>query len=176
MTKQQSLERIIRDTWNEDDIVDAWNEMLKSEKREKEQIYSTEYFTQWVRDWINEGHNAIYLADMINEGYFNSEYNWFWTEDDCHALRGCESIDDYICPIDEHILAGWIVENGDVSTYEVDNEELIEDFLDEYFAGDDDARAIVEDMKDTDFLMEDWDDIASEVKVMLARADKEEDD
>lgn len=174
MTKQESVARIIRETWNETDIVDAWNEMLKSGNREKEQIYSMDYFTQWVRDWLNEGNDARYLADMINEGYINSEYDWFWLEG--NALRGCEYIDDYGCPIDENLLAGWIVENGDSSTYEVDNEELIEDFFDEYFAGDDDAMEIVEDMKETDFLMEDWNDIASEVKIRLARTDREEEE
>lgn len=116
--------------------------------------------------------SSVDLADVLehpskydrNDRYFIFAGKFLFSFCDPH---------EYCAPSDFAALTTWLVENGDAGLGFIDLDDYLEKaFINEHFKEDaDDAKAIIDELsKDEpiDFLMEDWQDIATNVFVNLA--------
>lgn len=165
MSKINSVIEIFNYSTSMDDIVKVWNDYCK-EFNWDDQIYpNNEYMLDDLFSSVWEfARSASYGDYHLNQKYmaFNGYGN----------LVTFNTINDDNCPIDVDALANYLIENGD--TYNIiDDDELKNSFLDEYFPNAEDcfkAEEIVEKLDESifdepiNYLTDDWDKIAEAIK------------
>ena len=157
MNKIDAIIDIIKSNWSTNELVNAWN--LRCEKKE--------YMDEFIEDMsffdeIFQNLSPLEIVDKVRGCNFR-------TEDDYFAFNGYGNpesfsyVEDYSrFSYDE--LAEYLIDNGDSLTKEVDSDELLAYFVEEYFDDDDNVRDILstiieEGDEPFDLLMDDWDDL-----------------
>ena len=157
MNKIDAIIDIIKSNWSTNELVNAWN--LRCEKKE--------YMDEFIEDMsffdeIFQNLSPLEIIDKVRGCNFR-------TEDDYFAFNGYGNpesfsyVEDYSrFSYDE--LAEYLIDNGDSLTKEVDSDELLAYFVEEYFDDDDNVRDILstiieEGDEPFDLLMDDWDDL-----------------
>lgn len=165
MNKIDAIIDIIKSNWSTDELVNAWN--LRCEKKE--------YMDEFIEDMsffdeIFQNLSPLEIVDKVRGCNFR-------TEDDYFAFNGYGNpesfsyIEDYSrFSYDE--LAEYLADNGDSLTKKVDNDELLDYFVEEYFDDDDNVRDILstiieEGDEPFDLLMDDWDDLFEAFKNII---------
>ena len=165
MNKIDAIIDIIKSNWSTNELVNAWN--LRCEKKE--------YMDEFIEDMsffdeIFQGLSPLEIIDKVRGCNFR-------TEDDYFAFNGYGNpesfsyVEDYSrFSYDE--LAEYLADNGDSLTKEVDSDELLAYFVEEYFDDDDNVRDILstiieEGDEPFDLLMDDWDDLFEAFKNII---------
>ena len=165
MNKIDAIIDIIKTYWSNKELVDAWN--LRCEKKE--------YMDEFIEDMsffdeIFQNLSPLEIIDKVRGCNFR-------TEDDYFAFNGYGNpesfsyVEDYSrFSYDE--LAEYLIDNGDSLTKEVDSDELLAYFVEEYFDDDDNVRDILstiieEGDEPFDLLMDDWDDLFEAFKNII---------
>ena len=165
MDKIDAIIDIIKSNWSTDELVNAWN--LRCEKKE--------YMDEFIEDMsffdeIFQNLSPLEIIDKVRGCNFR-------TEDDYFAFNGYGNpesfsyVEDYSrFSYDE--LAEYLADNGDSLTKEVDSDELLAYFVEEYFDDDDNVRDILstiieEGDEPFDLLMDDWDDLFEAFKNII---------
>ena len=165
MNKIDAIIDIIKSNWSTNELVNAWN--LRCEKKE--------YMDEFIEDMsffdeIFQGLSPLEIIDKVRGCNFR-------TEDDYFAFNGYGNpesfsyVEDYSrFSYDE--LAEYLIDNGDSLTKEVDSDELLAYFVEEYFDDDDNVRDILstiieEGDEPFDLLMDDWDDLFEAFKNII---------
>ena len=165
MNKIDAIIDIIKSNWSTNELVNAWN--LRCEKKE--------YMDEFIEDMsffdeIFQGLSPLEIIDKVRGCNFR-------TEDDYFAFNGYGNpesfsyVEDYSrFSYDE--LAEYLADNGDSLTKEVDSDELLAYFVEEYFDDDDNVRdilsTIIEECDEPfDLLMDDWDDLFEAFKNII---------
>ena len=165
MDKIDAIIDIIKSNWSTNELVNAWN--LRCEKKE--------YMDEFIEDMsffdeIFQGLSPLEIVDKVRGCNFR-------TEDDYFAFNGYGNpesfsyVEDYSrFSYDE--LAEYLADNGDSLTKEVDSDELLAYFVEEYFDDDDNVRDILstiieEGDEPFDLLMDDWDDLFEAFKNII---------
>ena len=165
MDKIDAIIDIIKSNWSTNELVNAWN--LRCEKKE--------YMDEFIEDMsffdeIFQGLSPLEIVDKVRGCNFR-------TEDDYFAFNGYGNpesfsyVEDYSrFSYDE--LAEYLIDNGDSLTKEVDSDELLAYFVEEYFDDDDNVRDILstiieEGDEPFDLLMDDWDDLFEAFKNII---------
>ena len=165
MDKIDAIIDIIKSNWSTNELVNAWN--LRCEKKE--------YMDEFIEDMsffdeIFQGLSPLEIIDKVRGCNFR-------TEDDYFAFNGYGNpesfsyVEDYSrFSYDE--LAEYLADNGDSLTKEVDSDELLAYFVEEYFDDDDNVRDILstiieEGDEPFDLLMDDWDDLFEAFKNII---------
>ena len=165
MDKIDAIIDIIKSNWSTNELVNAWN--LRCEKKE--------YMDEFIEDMsffdeIFQGLSPLEIIDKVRGCNFR-------TEDDYFAFNGYGNpesfsyVEDYSrFSYDE--LAEYLADNGDSLTKEVDSDELLAYFVEEYFDDDDNVRdilsTIIEECDEPfDLLMDDWDDLFEAFKNII---------
>ena len=165
MDKIDAIIDIIKSNWSTNELVNAWN--LRCEKKE--------YMDEFIEDMsffdeIFQGLSPLEIIDKVRGCNFR-------TEDDYFAFNGYGNpesfsyVEDYSrFSYDE--LAEYLIDNGDSLTKEVDSDELLAYFVEEYFDDDDNVRDILstiieEGDEPFDLLMDDWDDLFEAFKNII---------
>ena len=165
MDKIDAIIDIIKSNWSTDELVNAWN--LRCEKKE--------YMDEFIEDMsffdeIFQNLSPLEIVDKVRGCNFR-------TEDDYFAFNGYGNpesfsyVEDYSrFSYDE--LAEYLADNGDSLTKEVDSDELLAYFVEEYFDDDDNVRDILstiieEGDEPFDLLMDDWDDLFEAFKNII---------
>ena len=165
MDKIDAIIDIIKSNWSTNELVNAWN--LRCEKKE--------YMDEFIEDMsffdeIFQGLSPLEIIDKVRGCNFR-------TEDDYFAFNGYGNpesfsyVEDYSRFGDEE-LAEYLADNGDSLTKEVDSDELLAYFVEEYFDDDDNVRDILstiieEGDEPFDLLMDDWDDLFEAFKNII---------
>lgn len=165
MDKIDAIIDIIKSNWSTNELVNAWN--LRCEKKE--------YMDEFIEDMsffdeIFQNLSPLEIIDKVRGCNFR-------TEDDYFAFNGYGNpesfsyVEDYSrFSYDE--LAEYLIDNGDSLTKEVDSDELLAYFVEEYFDDDDNVRDILstiieEGDEPFDLLMDDWDDLFEAFKNII---------
>ena len=165
MDKIDAIIDIIKSNWSTNELVNAWN--LRCEKKE--------YMDEFIEDMsffdeIFQNLSPLEIIDKVRGCNFR-------TEDDYFAFNGYGNpesfsyVEDYSrFSYDE--LAEYLADNGDSLTKEVDSDELLAYFVEEYFDDDDNVRDILstiieEGDEPFDLLMDDWDDLFEAFKNII---------
>ena len=165
MDKIDAIIDIIKSNWSTNELVNAWN--LRCEKKE--------YMDEFIEDMsffdeIFQNLSPLEIVDKVRGCNFR-------TEDDYFAFNGYGNpesfsyVEDYSrFSYDE--LAEYLADNGDSLTKEVDSDELLAYFVEEYFDDDDNVRDILstiieEGDEPFDLLMDDWDDLFEAFKNII---------
>ena len=165
MNKIDAIIDIIKSNWSTNELVNAWN--LRCEKKE--------YMDEFIEDMsffdeIFQNLSPLEIVDKVRGCNFR-------TEDDYFAFNGYGNpesfsyVEDYSrFSYDE--LAEYLIDNGDSLTKEVDSDELLAYFVEEYFDDDDNVRDILstiieEGDEPFDLLMDDWDDLFEAFKNII---------
>ena len=165
MNKIDAIIDIIKSNWSTNELVNAWN--LRCEKKE--------YMDEFIEDMsffdeIFQNLSPLEIIDKVRGCNFR-------TEDDYFAFNGYGNpesfsyVEDYSrFSYDE--LAEYLIDNGDSLTKEVDSDELLAYFVEEYFDDDDNVRDILstiieEGDEPFDLLMDDWDDLFEAFKNII---------
>lgn len=165
MDKIDAIIDIIKSNWSTNELVNAWN--LRCEKKE--------YMDEFIEDMsffdeIFQNLSPLEIVDKVRGCNFR-------TEDDYFAFNGYGNpesfsyVEDYSrFSYDE--LAEYLIDNGDSLTKEVDSDELLAYFVEEYFDDDDNVRDILstiieEGDEPFDLLMDDWDDLFEAFKNII---------
>lgn len=134
-----------------------------TKKESLKRIIKSFEFDEVVRFWNNYsqefagGEDDIY--DYEDKYFYINHYGNLFSFND---------INDGCCPIKLDKLADYLIENGD-SMFPIDDDDLIDDFLGEYFHDTDEcdrARRIIEDLgqyEPMDFLMDEWDNLNKDI-------------
>ena len=165
MDKIQAIVDIIKTYWSNKELVDAWN--LRCEKKE--------YMDEFIEDMsffdeIFQNLSPLEIVDKVRGCNFR-------TEDDYFAFNGYGNpesfsyVEDY-SRFSYEELAEYLADNGDSLTKEVDSDELLAYFVEEYFDDDDNVRDILstvieEGDEPFDLLMDDWDDLFEAFKNII---------
>ena len=165
MDKIDAIIDIIKSNWSTNELVNAWN--LRCEKKE--------YMDEFIEDMsffdeIFQGLSPLEIVDKVRGCNFR-------TEDDYFAFNGYGNpesfsyIEDY-SRFSYEELAEYLIDNGDSLTKEVDSDELLAYFVEEYFDDDDNVRDILstiieEGDEPFDLLMDDWDDLFEAFKNII---------
>ena len=165
MAKIQAIIDIIKTNWSTDELVNAWN--LRCEKKG----YMDEFIENMSSfDEMFQNLSPLEIIDKVRGCNFR-------TEDDYFAFNGYGNpesfsyVEDYSrFSYDE--LAEYLIDNGDSLTKEVDSDELLAYFVEEYFDDDDNVRDILstiieEGDEPFDLLMDDWDDLFEAFKNII---------
>ena len=165
MNKIDAIIDIIKSNWSTDELVDAWN--LRCEKKG----YMDEFIENMSSfDEMFQNLSPLEIIDKVRGCDF-------CTGDDYFAFNGYGNpesfsyIEDYSrFSYDE--LAEYLADNGDSLTKEVDSDELLAYFVEEYFDDDDNVRDILstiieEGDEPFDLLMDDWDDLFEAFKNII---------
>ena len=165
MNKIDAIIDIIKSNWSTDELVDAWN--LRCEKKG----YMDEFIENMSSfDEMFQNLSPLEIIDKVRGCNFR-------TEDDYFAFNGYGNpesfsyVEDYSrFSYDE--LAEYLADNGDSLTKEVDSDELLAYFVEEYFDDDDNVRDILstiieEGDEPFDLLMDDWDDLFEAFKNII---------
>lgn len=165
MNKIDAIVDIIKTYWSNKELVDAWN--LRCEKKE--------YMDEFIEDMsffdeIFQNLSPLEIVDKVRGCNFR-------TEDDYFAFNGYGNpesfsyVEDY-SRFSYEELAEYLADNGDSLTKEVDSDELLAYFVEEYFDDDDNVRDILstiieEGDEPFDLLMDDWDDLFEAFKNII---------
>lgn len=178
MGKRMAVKDIIEKNWYDDGIVEAWNRLCEKNNDPDSMVNSMEDFEEFAEGVVSRNGIAR-LLNMVKFGNFDIDNEWWWL----NGYGNLHSTDDILncsrSPIDLGEIADFLIEEGDSRLPEVDTDELLDAFIGDYFAGDDDARDAAEKIieeESFDLLTDDWDDLEAAVKVKLAGEEDEEED
>lgn len=161
MTKKESLKRIIK-SFEFDEVVRFWNNYSQEFAGGEDDIYENE---DWAIDKCFPQTSEFARASRY--GHYDYEDKYFYINH-YGNLFSFNDINDGCCPIKLDKLADYLIENGD-SMFPIDDDDLIDDFLGEYFHDTDEcdrARRIIEDLgqyEPMDFLMDEWDNLNKDI-------------
>lgn len=166
MNKIDSIVQIIKNNWDMSDIVYAWN------RRCEEMGYSDD-FIEYMHSFndLFSGLSPLEIVETVRNCQFCTSDEYF-AYNNYGNLVSFDDVEDYDSFSYEE-LAEYIVDGGDCGIEEVNTDQLLNEFIDEYFA-DYDSEAMFnllsEYMEEETFdvLMDDWDvlaDIAEDLRV-----------
>lgn len=161
MEKIQTIIDIIKNSWSNEEIADAWNFRCDEKGYMDERI---EYMYSFDELFCN------LKPSEIAEKVYRRE---FCTGDDFFAFNGYGNLESF-SDVDDYSrfsyseLAEYLVDNGDSLTTDVDTDELLESFIYEYFNHfdfDQIKQTIETYMEDNafDLLMDNWDDLNEDI-------------
>lgn len=162
MDKIDAIIEIIRNYWDDEELITAWNLMCEEKGNMDEYIECMSSFNEIFAD--KKPLDAIEMVRGCN----------FGTMDDYFAfnrygnIESFSDVSDYSC-FDYGCVAEYLMKHGDSETATVEVEEMITYFVDEYFnySDEDEMRALVEEYiekESYDLLTTDWDLLAEEIK------------
>ena len=162
MDKIDVISNIIKENWSNEEIVGVWNDYCDKHCCCDDMIFYMGSFNE-----LYDGVKPIEIVERVIYGDFR-------TDDDFFAFNGYGNIvsfndvHDY-GSFDMRYVAEYLVDNGDSESPEVDNEKLLEGFIDEYFMDYDfdTIKGIIEKYMENeifDLLMGDWDLMDEEIR------------
>ena len=176
MGKRMAVKDIIEKNWYDTDIITAWNRLCEENNDPDSMVNSMDDFEEFAEGVISRDGIAR-LLNMIKFGNFDLDNEWWWL----NGYGNLHSADDILncprCSIDLGEIADYLISEGDAGLAEVDTDELLDAFIGDYFAGDDDAKDAAEEIireESFDLLTDDWDDLEAAVKVKLAGEEDED--
>ena len=167
MNKIDAISNIIKENWSNEEIVGVWNDYCDNHCCCDDMIFYMGSFNE-----LYDGVKPIEIVERVIYGDFR-------TDDDFFAFNGYGNIvsfndvDDY-GSFDMRYVAEHLVDCGDSDFTEVDNEALIEYFLNEYFPHytyDDKMMEVITNIIEVegfDFLMDDWNDIVETIETTIS--------
>lgn len=165
MNKAKAIE-IQMKTWSTADLIAKWNEMCEDKNYSDDMVYNMEDFDEYLND-MTQSEGAWWLACRVFYGGFNPSDDYFMFNG-YGNLISFDYWEDEHSPICISELAEWAAD-GRGDDWEIDEEELMDAFIEEYYPNNDAALHAVHSLHDdcTDFFEEDWDDIKEEVEELL---------
>lgn len=176
MEKRRALIEIVKDTYGEDNIVEVWNELCDAGGDTDKKVHTWNDFGEFAQEAVRETDGIYALLRAIRFGDTNDGRYW-WIDEEGMLRTADFPSEECDSPIDLEMVADYLIEYGDAGLPEVDNDELLDAFLDEHFPGNDDARDIADELirsEPFDLLTEDWDDLAPLVEIKLAQKSDDE--
>lgn len=164
MDKIDTIIEIVKNKWSTDDIVSAWNLMHENNDVDY-QIFPMSSFEEMF-----EGKSYLDIIRMVHNCQFGVDDDYF-SFNTYGNIESFSDIDDFSA-FSYYELAEYLADNGDSLTEEVDSDELLTYFVDEYFDDDENVRNILstlieEGEEPFDLLMDDWDDLFETAKNFL---------
>ena len=174
MNKIDAISNIIKENWSNDEIVRVWNDYCDKHSCGDDMIFYMDSFNE-----LFNGLKPIEIVERVMYGDFRAD-------DDFFAFNGYGNIvsfndvDDY-GSFDMRYVAEYLVDMGDSDYTEVDNEALLDEFIDEHFSDYDydEIKNIIEvvmEEESFDLLMDNWDDLASSVDMWIETNEENEED
>lgn len=166
MNKIDAISNIIKENWSNDEIVRVWNDYC-----DKHSCYDDAIC---YMDSFNELFSGMTPLEIVERVLYGGDFR---TDDDFFAFNGYGNIvsfndvDDY-GSFDMRYVAEYLVDCGDSDYTEVDNEALLDEFINEHFSNYnyDEIKNIIEVIMEEetfDLLMDNWDDLAEIVEEKL---------
>lgn len=177
MDKIDAIIEIVSNKWETSDIIDAWNLMIKnkavkckispmsSPDEVRCKIFPMSSFNEMFGskshlDVIQMVHNRPF---GVKDDYFS-----FNTDGDIESFSDINDFSSF----SYYDLADYLADKGDSLTKEVDSDELLAYFVEEYFDDDDNVRNILSDIIEKgeepfDLLMDNWDDLFETAKNII---------
>lgn len=172
MNKIDAISNIIKENWSNEEIVRVWNDYCDKHCCCDDMIFYMESFNE-----LYDGVKPIEIVERVIYGDFR-------TDDDFFAFNGYgnmvsfNDVDDY-GSFDMRYVAEYLVDCGDSDYTEVDNEALLDEFIDEHFSDYDydEIKNIIEAVMEEesfDLLMDNWDDLADSVDYWMETNEEKE--
>lgn len=165
MNKIDSIIRILESDWSTEDLVQAWNEFCDRRGYSDNEIYYMGSFNEMF-----ENSTPMEIAEMV----LNRDFR---TDDDYFAFNAYGNVISFSDVTDYNSfsfteLAEYLVDWGDSGVRGIDNEELLDDFVEEYYShrNVDEMKAFIYNIMEEesfDLLMDDWNDLYESVEEAL---------
>ena len=171
MSKIDAIVDILENVWDNEDVINAWNE--KDDKHSSEEhIYYMDSFNE-----LYDGTDPLDIVDIVKGRDFCTSDDYF-AYDGYGRIESFSNLEDY-SRFDYEELAEYLAESGDSDLFTtIDRDTLLSWFIDEYFPYDetleDTIRNIIDDCG-FDMLTDDWDVIDQEIRERT-NADESDDD
>ena len=164
MDKIEAIIEIVKNKWETSDIVYAWNLMHES-KEVDYKIFSMSSF-----DEMFGGMSHLDVIKMVHNCQFGVDDDYFSFNAEGY-IESFSDLNDF-SSFSYYDLADYLADKGDSLTKEVDSDELLAYFVEEYFNDDDNVRDILstiieEGDEPFDLLMDDWDDLFEAFKNII---------
>lgn len=158
MAKKDKVLEMIKNL-DDDMLLNLWRNYCDSNNDPDNEIFSMDDFDEFA-GYAVDSNGALWLTQRVYYGNFNpNDSYWGWSA--YGNLKSFSDLDDDECPIDMDALADYLIDGG-TWDYELDMDELVEAFKEEY--------NIEEDIEDTIYengfnaLTDDWDDFVTIIK------------
>ena len=154
MDKIDAIIEIVANKWETSDIVHAWNLMLEG-KEVRRKIFPMSSFNEMF-----DTKSHLEVIKMVHNCQFGVDDDYFSFNAD-GDIESFSDINDF-SSFSYYDLADYLADKGDSLTKEVDNEELLAYFVEEYFNDNEYIRDILSTIIEKgeepfDLLMDDWD-------------------
>lgn len=154
MDKIEAIIEIVSNKWETSDIVHAWNLMLEG-KKVRCKIFPMSSFNEMF-----DTKSHLEVIKMVHNCQFGVDDDYFSFNADGY-IESFSDINDFSA-FSYYDLADYLAEKGDSLTKEVDSDELLAYFVEEYFDDDYNVRNILSTIIEKgeepfDLLMDDWD-------------------
>lgn len=162
MSKIDAVIDILNNVWDENDVINAWNEMCDKHSYD-EHIYYMESFNE-----LHDGLEPLKIVDIVRGRDFCTGDDYFGY-DGYGRIESFSDLEDYT-RFNYEQLAEYLIENGDGDVIaSIDRDDLLAWFVDDYFGGYDSEE--FEDLVNNtieeegfDLLTDDWDDLEQMIK------------
>ena len=177
MDKIDAIIEIVSNKWETSDIVHAWNLMIKN-KAVKCKIspmsspdeVRCKIFPMSSFNEMFDSKSHLDVIKMVHNCQFgvDDDYFSFNTEGDIESFSDINDFSSF----SYYDLADYLADKGDSLTKEVDSDELLAYFVEEYFDDDTNVRNILSDIIEKgeepfDLLMDNWDDLFETAKNII---------
>lgn len=163
MSKINAVVEIFNYSASMDDIVKVWNKYCEKSNKDKQIYPNDEYMLNEIFSSVGEFVRSASYGDY----HFNQKY---MAVNGYGNLVTFNTINNVNCPVDVVALAKYLIENGDIYNI-IDNDDLKDSFLFEYFPNAEDygkAEEIAEKLDEDEpinYLTDEWNKIAKAIKV-----------
>ena len=156
MDKIDAIIEIVANKWETSDIVHAWNLMLEG-KEVRCKIFPMSSFNEMFN-----GKSHLEVIKMVHNCQFGVDDDYFSFNAEGY-IESFSDINDFSA-FSYYDLADYLADKGDSLTKEVDSDELLDYFVEEYFGNYDfdQIKCVIETyMEDNtfDLVMDNWDDL-----------------
>lgn len=173
MDKKESIIRIIKETWSNDDIIRVWNNYCNETDMDEYIWENDEYTLDDMFGGCDHPVDSAIRACFYGDYRYGDKYVRF---NGYGNLVSFDWWDDDYSPIDLDTIADFLIGEGD-SDVEVDTEELESDFLQYMLEFENDlnldfVRSIIDEIIEEetfDLLTEDWADLKDSVWYKLEK-------
>lgn len=154
MDKIEAIIEIVANKWETSDIVHAWNLMLEG-KAVRCKIFPMSSFNEMF-----DTKSHLEVIKMVHNCQFGVDDDYFSFNAEGY-IESFSDINDFSA-FSYYDLADYLADKGDSLTKEVDSDELLDYFVEEYFDDDTNVRNILSTIIEKgeepfDLLMDDWD-------------------
>lgn len=162
MEKIDVIVKILEDNWSAEDLIRVWNDYCSEHCCCDDEIFYMDSFNE-----LMDGLTPLEIVERVQYGDFRPDDDYFAYNGYGNIVSFCDVYD--FGSFNYQYVAEHLVDNGDSEYTEVDNEALLEGFIDEYFMDYDfdTIKAIIEKYMEEetfDLLMGDWDLMDEEIR------------